>query len=315
MALKDRLRDFKNNNPYALYMWNEWRRRQGQRQQSGHSDYEFIVKEYKRTTGYDLNLANPKRFTEKLQWLKLFYRDDCIEECTDKYTARAYVEKAGHSELLNTLLGTYGSADEIDFEALPKKFVLKASHGSGWNIICKDKSQLNWKIYQKIINSWMKQNLYVYGREWNYQNLTPKIIIEKYIESTNGQLTDYKFFCFNGNVAFIQVDNDRFNDHKQSYFDPEWNLLPFATGHKTQQEPCPTQFKTMKQLAIELSRPFPHVRMDFYEVEGKIYFGEFTFFDGSGFYTYDPDEWDFTWGEKMTLPEANYNLELLKSLK
>lgn len=315
MSLKSKLRKLKNTNPYLLYIWNEHRRKQGDKEHKTITDEEFITQKYKKSTSFDVDLAHPKRFTQKLQWLKLFYRDERIEMCTDKYTAREYVKKAGHPEILNELLGAYDNAEEIDLDALPEKFVLKASHGSGWNIICRDKSELNWKMYKKIINSWMKQNLYIYGREWNYQNLKPKIIVEKYIESKNGQLTDYKIFCFNGTIAFIQVDNDRFSDHKQSYFDPDWNLLPFATGHKTQQESCPTQFEIMKQLAMELSKPFPHVRMDFYEVDGKIYFGEFTFFDGSGFYTYDPDKWDFIWGEKLTLPEPNYNLELFRRIQ
>ena len=303
------------DNLLVLYLWNEKRRIFGARDRESISDYEFIVHEYKRRTGRDVELCNPKRFTEKLQWLKLFYRNRAIEECSDKYTARLYVEKQGHPELLNELFGVYDCVDEIDFESLPNQFVLKASHGSGWNIVCKDKTKLNWKMYKRIISSWMKQNLYIYGREWNYENLTPKIIIEKYIDSGDGQLTDYKFFCFNGKLGFVQVDRDRFKGHKQSYFDMDWNLLPFTTGHAAIKEKRPEALEEMKAIAEDLSEPFPHVRIDFYNIGKKIYFGEFTFFDGSGFYSYDPDKWDFHWGKMLELPQLNYNQELYQMIK
>ena len=308
-------REIKNKlkkNLLVLYVWNEYRRIHGNREANKISDEEFIISEYKRRTGHELNLKNPERFTEKLQWLKLFYRDDIIEKCSDKYTVRLYVEEQGHAKLLNDLLGVYDDVNEIDFDKLPNQFVLKVSHGSGWNIVCKDKTKLNWFMYKKIIRSWMRQNLYVYGREWNYKELTPKIIIEKYIDSGDGQLTDYKFFCFNGKPEFVQVDRDRFQGHKQSYFDMQWKTLPFTTGYESIQETCPGEFEKMKQLAQELAKPFPHVRVDFYNIKKKIYFGELTYFDGCGFYNYDPDEWDFYWGKQLELPQANYNLKLLK---
>lgn len=303
MSIKEKVK----RNLIVLYLWNEYRRIKGNVELKKIDDLEFIVSEYKRRTGNSLQLAFPERFTEKLQWLKLFYRDEKIEECSDKYMARLYVEKQGYSELLNELIGVYDNVNDIDLDSLPDKFVLKASHGSGWNIVCTDKSRLNWRMYKHIIRSWMRQNLYVYGREWNYKNLTPKIIIEKYIDSGDGQLTDYKFFCFNGKPAFVQVDRDRFHGHKQSYYDMEWKKLSFTTGHEAISELRPTEFERMKQLAEELSKPFPHVRVDFYNVDKQIYFGEFTYFDGSGFYRYEPDEWDFHWGTLLQLPEVNYN--------
>lgn len=310
----DELKQKLKKNLLILYIWNEKRRIKGKQDLNRITDEEFIISEYKKRTSRDVDLVTPKRFTEKLQWLKLFYRDPLIEKCSDKFMARLYLESIGKKKLLNELIGEYDSVDSIDFQSLPQQFVLKVSHGSGWNIVCKDKSELNWGMYKYIIKSWLKQNLYIYGREWNYQNLSPKIIIEKYIDSGDGQLTDYKFFCFNGELGFVQVDRDRFSNHKQSYFDMEWNLLPFTTGHVSMKEEEPECFEEMKLLAKELSGPFPHVRIDFYNVGKKVYFGEFTFFDGSGFYCFDPDIWDYHWGSMLNLPKANYNQELLLKL-
>ena len=312
MSLKSKLKSFKKI-PLVLLVWNERRRIIGNKQIKKTSDEEFILKEYRSRTGHELNLANPTRFTEKLQWLKLFYRDDNIKVTTDKYTVREYLKNKGYEHILNDLIGAYDTPDDIDFNSLPDKFVLKLSHGSGWNIICKDKSRLNLPIYKLIIKSWMKQNLYIYGREWNYKDLEPKIIIEKYLDNNDGQLTDYKFFCFNGKPHFVQIDHDRFSHHKQTYYDMNWRILNVQTGHETLTEDCPQNFEEMKSIATELSKPFPHVRIDFYNVNNKIYFGEFTYFDGSGFYTFEPDNTDFAWGKLLELPKPNYNLDLLKT--
>lgn len=310
MSLKSKFK----KNLLVLYVWNERRRIKGNKDLEKISDENFIFDEYKRRTGNDLNLSNPKRYTEKLQWLKLFYRDENIERTTDKYTVREYLEKKGYGHILNDLIGVYDNPDEIDLDTLPDKFVLKVSHGSGWNIVCKDKSKLNWKMYKLIIKSWLKQNLYIYGREWNYNNLTPKIVIEKYIDSGDGQLTDYKFFCFNGEPQFVQVDRNRFENHKQTYYDMDWQQINLKTNHEIVDEECPPKFEEMKQIARELTKEFPHVRLDFYNVGEKIYFGEFTYFDGSGFYKFDPDERDFEWGAKLQLPQPNHNLELYQKI-
>lgn len=313
MSVRSIKRKLKEN-LFVLFLWNEYRRIKGKIQIKKISDYKFVVDTYRRVFNRDINLQSPMRFTEKLQWLKLFYRDSAIETCTDKYTVREYLSEMGYDYILNELVGVYDSVDEICFEDLPKRFVLKISNGSGWNIICKDKSTLNWKMYKRIIRSWLKQNLYIYGREWNYSGLKPKIVIEKYIDNGDNQLTDYKFFCFNGKPQYIQVDRDRFDEHKQAYYDMEWKKINLQTGNVPVDEECPPMFEEMKKIAGELSKPFPHVRIDFYNIGDKIYFGEFTYFDGSGFYNFDPDEMDFEWGNQLVLPEPNYNLELLCSL-
>lgn len=314
VLIKKTIKNKLKKNLLVVYIWNEYRRIHGNREAKKITDKEFIISEYRRRTGNDLSLKNPIRFTEKLQWLKLFYRDDVMEKCSDKYTARFYVEEQGHKELLNDLIGVYDDVNEIDFDKLPNQFVLKVSHGSGWNIVCKDKTKLNWFMYKKIIKSWMKQNLYVYGREWNYKNLTPKIIIEKYIDSGDGQLTDYKIFCFNGNPEFVQVDRDRFQGHKRAFYSMEWEKLDFSTGYDTVDEQCPCELGKMKKLAAEFAERFSFVRVDFYNVGKEIYFGEFTYFPDCGFYKYDPDKWDYYWGRLLELPQENYNKELLAKI-
>ena len=298
----------------GIFARREYWRCRGKYEMKKYDDHTFICKKY-RTLGREINLENPKRYTEKLQWLKLFYRNDLMPVCSDKYEVRAYLTEKGYEYLLNDLIAVYENVDDFDPEILPDQFVLKASHGSGWNLIVKDKSKVNWFLWKRIMRSWLEQNLYWFGREWNYDKLSPRIIVEKYIDSGDGQLTDYKFFCFNGVVEFIQVDRDRFLEHKQTYFDTEWNKLAFSTGHAHFDEGCPKSFDEMKRIAEELSKPFPHVRVDFYHINGKIYFGEFTFFDGSGFYSYEPDEWDFHWGEKLKLPKPNFNQDLHESIQ
>ena len=282
-------------------------------------DYEFICKAYKRILGREINLKNPTRFTEKLQWLKLFWRDDAARICSDKYAVREYLQEKGYGELLNDLIAVYESVDEIDEKVLPDSFVLKGAHDSGWNLIVKDKSKVNWFMWKKIMRSWLKQNLYYFGREWNYENQKPRIIVEKYLEDDSGELRDYKFFCFNGQLQYIQLDENRQTKHKRVYLDEDGNVLKMADSHAHDEGlglSLPSSLHLeMLEIAKNLSKDFPQVRVDLYECNGKIYFGELTFFDGSGFYQFDPDEWDEYWGSRLQLPKPNYNLELYNKLK
>ena len=164
----------------------------------------------------------------------------------------------------------------------------------------------------------MQQNLYWYGREWNYQEQKPRIIVEKYLQDDSGELRDFKIFCFNGTPQYIQIDENRFSNHKRLYIDCNGNKLEMSDSQshseKTHFQFTQTHMK-MIELAKELSAPFPAVRVDFYSCNNKIYFGELTFFDGSGFYSFNPDEWDERWGIQLTLPEPNHNLDLLEKIK
>ena len=305
------------NLPIAILARREYWRYRGQRELKKYDDYEFVKMCYQKL-GRELNLADPKRYTEKLQWLKLFWRDDLAPICSDKYEVRKYLEDKGYAYLLNDLIAVYETVDDFDITALPEHFVLKASHGSGWNLIVKDKSKVNWFWWKKIMRSWMKQNLYWFGREWNYQDQKPRLIVEKYLEDSSGELRDYKIFCMNGNPCFIQIDENRATNHKRVYLDCEGKPLPMQDSHGHGAQISATFGsiqREMLRIAEDLSKPFPNVRVDFYECSGKIYFGELTFFDGSGFYSFEPDTWDFTWGEKLTLPEPNHNLELLSAVR
>lgn len=300
------------NSPVGIYIRREYWRHRIKKILRTQNDYEFITRKYK-TLGRDINLASPTRYTEKLQWLKLFWRDDLARIVSDKYEVRQHLENIGHSELLNDLIAVYDNIDDFDPQVLPSQFVLKAAHGSGWNLIVKDKTKINWFWWKKIMRSWMKQNLYWYGREWNYEKQTPRIIVEKYLEDDSGELRDFKVFCFNGTPQYIQIDENRFSKHKRIYIDCNGNTLPITDSHAHNTNFSFTltdSHKKIIELAKELSTPFPAVRVDFYFCNDKIYFGEFTFFDGSGFYSFNPDEWDEKIGEFLVLPKPNHNLEL-----
>lgn len=302
----------------GLYCISEYHRYRGAYEINKYNDYEFICRLYKKQFGIDINLVSPKRYTEKLQWLKLFYRNDLMPIVSDKYEVRAYLKSIGFDYLLNDLIAVYENVDDIDIKSLPSQFVIKASHGSGWNLIVKDKNSINWFWWKKIMRSWLKQNLYWFGREWNYKDQKPRIIVEKYLEDDSGELRDYKIICMNGEPEFMQIDQNRFSNHKRLYVDVEGKPLCFGDNQDNNDLPniaFGEVHRKMIRIAKELCNPFPMVRVDFYECNGKIIFGELTFFGGSGFFKFDPDSMDEKLGAKIQLPEPNHNLELLERLK
>lgn len=281
------------------------------------SDISYIRNTYKRRFGRDINLSNPTTYTEKLQWLKLFYRNAVMPTSTDKYEVHGYIESLGYGNLLNDVIGVYTNANDINFEALPDQFVAKTTHGTNTNLICKDKSKLDWEKWQKIMNSWLKSNLYAIGREWNYRDIPPRIIIEKLIE--HQPLIDYKFMCFNGEPRYLQINNDLEGVHYVDFYDIEWERVQFTYNKFTKSNhklPKPGQFDEMKAIARELSKPFPYVRVDFYNPPNKIVFGELTFFPGSGLLPLVPVEnnFDEILGSYLELPKPNHNLELYRTL-
>lgn len=266
-------------------------------------DKNYVEMLYKNNTGRTLDIDNPKRFTEKLQWLKIYYHDPLTQQCADKYSVRQYIESKGYGYLLNDLLAVSETPDGLDINSLPKKFVVKAAHSSSMNLICTDKDSINWKSKNKIFDLWFKINLYLDGREWVYNGIKPRLVVEKYLEDDSGSLRDYKFFCFNGEPKFIQADEDRYSTHKQAYYSAEWKHLDFTTGCQTCDVKKPENFDEMLKIASDLSADFPFVRVDLYNCNGKVYFGELTFFDGSGFYSFDPDKYDYIYGDMLELPE------------
>lgn len=283
------------------------------------SDMEYITKTYKERFGCEIDLINPKKYTEKLQWMKLFYRNEKMPICSDKYRIREYLEECNLQYLANDLIGVYKDALEIDYELLPSRFVAKANHGSGWNFICKDKSKIHWKDSVKVMNSWLKLNLYVFGREWNYKEIEPRIVVEKFIE--HEPLNDYKFMCFNGEPLYMQLNNDYQGTHYVDFYELDgWKHLPFTYGPYRVSDRIikkPPMYEKMFELARQLSKPFPFVRVDFYNYDDVVILGEMTFFPGGGLWPLNPVEtgYDKILGERLQLPEPNNNLELLAKLK
>lgn len=274
-------------------------------------DKMMIKIQYRMKTGRKLNLKNPQRYTEKLQWYKLNYRNLKMKKCVDKYEARKYIREMGCTEILNELYGVYNSPKEINFNALPNSFVIKDTLGGGGNsvIIVKDKSKLDIKEVTEQINSWIRNATRKNpGREWVYDNQKHRIIIEKFIDSKteNGGLIDYKFFCFDGKVCFVYGISDRSMGEKAylGIFDKNFNLLPYYRVDENQLErklEKPVNYDKMVKYAQLLGKEFPHARVDFYNVNGKIIFGEITFFDGSGYMKFEPDEFDFILGSNFNL--------------
>ena len=277
---------------------------------SGHfkylTDKAFLKFKYRLYTGKKLNLDNPQSFNEKLQWLKLYNREDIYTTMVDKYEVKKYVADIIGEEYIIPTLGVYDNFDDIDFEKLPNEFVIKCTHDSGGLVIVKDKSKLDKKNAKKKINKSLKKNFYYIGREWPYKNIVPRIIIEKYMVDESGyELKDYKFFCFNGKVKmmFIATDRNASTDTCFDFYNEKFEHLPFTNGHpnSTKKIKKPHNFDEMIILAEKLSKGIPHVRVDFYNINGKIYFGELTFFHWSGFVPFDPEEWDNKLGEMIDI--------------
>lgn len=255
-----------------------------------------------------LNLDNPQTYNEKLQWLKLYDRKPLYTQLVDKYEVKNIVaEKIGEEYIIPTL-GVWNHFDEIDFDKLPNQFVLKCTHDSGGLIVVKDKSKLDKNAARKKIEYCLKHSFFWGMREWPYKNVKPRIIAEQYMEDTKTkELRDYKFFCFDGDVKalFIATERQKAGDEtKFDFFDAEYNHLPFTNGHPNANTlpEKPVQFELMKQLAAKLSKGMPQARIDFYEVDGKVYFGEVTFFHWSGLTPFVPEEWDYKFGSWIKLP-------------
>lgn len=251
-----------------------------------------------------LNLKHPQTFNEKLQWLKLYDRNPKYTSLVDKYEVKKYVASRIGEEYIIPTLGVWEKFEDIDFDVLPNQFVLKCTHDSGGLIICKDKTSLDLAAAKKKINKCLKKNYYWHGREWPYKNVKPQIIAEKYMEDESGyELKDYKVMCFGGEAKLIEVHMGRFGSHTQDFYDREWNKLDFLQGTPNSDNfiEKPDCLDKILELSEEFSKELSHVRIDWYLVNKKIYFGEITFFDGSGFEPFTPDEWDYKLGEWIKL--------------
>ena len=261
---------------------------------------------YRRAFGTMPDLENPKTFNEKLQWLKLYDRRPEYTTMVDKFEAKKWVaDRIGEQYIIPTL-GVWDTFQEIDFDALPDQFVLKCTHDSGGIVICKDKNNFDIEKAGRILDKALKVNYSRFAREWMYEDVKPRIIAEKYMEDgTSGDLKDYKFFCFNGKVKCFKIDFDRYIDHHANYFDENNQLLPFGEVYCPPDYECklkmPTQLEWMKELAETLSQGLRFIRVDFYEVDGRVYFGELTFFPNAGLGKFTKPEADELLGSWLTL--------------
>ena len=266
-----------------------------------YSDKEQITRWYKLTCGKVPDFETPKTFTEKLQVYKLKCHDPLMTKCADKYACRDYICQAGYGHLLNEVYGVYESVKEIDIGKLPEKFVLKATHGSGFNLIVRDKNAVNWKLWKAIMRSWLRQDIYWSGREWAYKDVPHRIIAEKYLEDSSGGLQDYKFYCFNGEPQIVQFDTGRYTKkHIRNFYDMNMKFLPLRVLHDMEPDVAFVDsdlFVKMKQIAADLSKPFHFARVDLYSVEDKIYCGEITFYPYGGKMVYSPEEYDRILGD------------------
>ena len=299
----------KNHNPWLRLLWLKSLAKRAKHERETLSDLDCINKLYFGYVHHNPNLVNPTTFSEKLQWLKLNYRNDLMPIVGDKYMVRQYLKEKGYDNLLNELIGVFDKVEDFDISKLPQQFVLKATHASGWNLIVKDKKNINWFVWKKHMKYWLTHDIAWNGREWHYGEMKPRIVAERYLEDSSGGLMDYKFYCFNGNAKFLQVNMGRGEKGSiQNYYDLNWQLLPFGKSQPHNPDVIierPQHLQQMIDIACELSKPFPYVRMDFYEANGQIYFGEFTFFPCSGMPDFIPIEWDAKVGDMLKLPEAN----------
>jgi hypothetical protein len=253
----------------------------------------------------NLDLKNPKRFTEKVQHYKLFYRNLEMCNCVDKYLVRDFVVSRGSEQYLNELYGVFNKADDIDFSILPNKFVVKTTDGGGGEnvFLCKDKSSLNISSVVRTVNNWRNKDVNSMAYEWAYEGAKKsRIVIEKYLEdksNTDGSIDDYKFFCFEGKLKYTVVDVDRYVEHKRNFYDANWNLLDVSSDCPRADRELirPLGFDKMVELAEKLSKGFPFVRIDLYNIQGEIIFGEMTFYPWSGYVKFIPDSFDFEMGK------------------
>lgn len=267
----------------------------------------FLKRMYCISFGRELNLESPTTYTEKLQWLKLYDHRPDYTRMVDKYAVKAYVAEKIGQEFVIPLLGVWNRVEDIDFEKLPDRFVLKTTHDSGGIVVCKDKRKLDIPAARRKLSACLKRDYYGENREWPYKHVPHRIIAESYMEdSRQGELRDYKFFTFGGvpRVLYIAQGRGLGGETVADFFDMDFNHLPFTIDHDTAPVPPekPVNFELMKTLATKLSEGTPQLRVDFYEVEGKVYFGEMTFFHCSGMEAFHPEQWDRIFGDWVVLP-------------
>ena len=274
---------------------------------SGVSDETYIRIKYKASTGERLNLNNPQTFNEKIQWLKIYYHNPLYTQLVDKYAVREYVESKIGKQYLTKCYGVFKSFDEIDLDQLPDRFVMKCTHDCGSAVLCKSKKDFNRDKVKRKLEEALLHNYYYQGREWPYKNVIPRIIVEEYLEDQKiADLYDYKVFCFNGLPKILFITSGRHSgDMRLDFYDLDFNKLPFERGYLNSKLEIkkPANFDLMIELASKLSHDIPFVRVDFYNIQGRIVFGEMTFSPGGGMETFKPKKWDYILGSWIKLPD------------
>ena len=261
------------------------------------------------TNDKKINWKDPKSFNEKLQWLKLYDRCDKYVDLVDKLAVKEIVAEIIGNEFIIPTIGVFDKFEDINFDLLPDKFVMKCTHDSGGVVVVKDKCKFNKIDSKKFLEKSLRRNYYNYSREWPYKNVKPRILIEKFIDFNDSQeIPDYKFMCFNGTVKCSFVCTDRYSSDglKVTFFDRNWDVMPFERHYPKSyvKIPKPENYEMMVELAEKLSKGIPFVRVDFYNVNGQIYFGELTFYPGSGFEEFSPEEWDYILGDWINLRDV-----------
>lgn len=279
----------------------------------------YVKYYYEYYSGKKIDLKNPVEFNQKIQWLKAFYKPPVLTQLVDKYSVRPYIAKKIGEQYLNNLLGVYYKFEDIDFDSLPNQFVLKGVHGCNYNLIVEDKSKLDRKKTKKLLKKWLRRNYYYSsGLEWAYKDVRPRVIAEQFLKEEGKEvLNDYKFYCYRGNVDMVQIDIGRGSEHSRCYYDMQWNKIPITKGKVKMFDGeylKPENLNDMVKLAQVLSEPFPFVRVDFFSVNGKIYFGEMTFYPGDGRHDFKPVEYNKILGDKIVLPQIPKGKRYIDSL-
>ncbi len=272
-------------------------------------DKPYLKLVYRGEIGKKLNLKNPKTYNEKLQWLKLHDRKPLYRRIVDKYEVKRYVSDIIGEEYIIPTLGVWDTVEEIPFDTLPNQFVLKCTHDSGSVVICKDKNELNIEDAKKKLSRSLKRTIFWFGREWPYKDLKPRIIAEKLLGDGKTPMNDYKVLCFHGEPKLIEVHAGRGTDnHTQDFYTTDWirtDIEQTCEPMAVEAIPAPIPLKKILELSRLLSKNFIHIRVDWYVEKEKIYFGELTFFDGSGFAKFEDEKWDEMMGDWIRLPEGD----------
>lgn len=269
----------------------------------------YLKLKYRLIFGKKLDLKNPKNYNEKMQWLKLYDRKDIYTTMVDKFEAKKYVSKIIGKEAIIPTIGIYNKFEDIDFTKLPDKFVIKCTHDSGGIVICKNKKELNIDETKKIINKYLKRKYYYIHREWPYKNVKPRILIEEYLEDKKSKsMLDYKLFCFNGKPKIMYISDGSHTENQHiAFFDMNYNYLDIKRkdyGEFKTLPKKPKNFSLMKEFAHKLSAGIPHLRVDFYEINGKLFFGELTFTTCSGYLPFKDEKWNEIIGEWIDLSKS-----------